>query len=187
MARRNKSPRLDIVHNDLIGAQKRLSELKGGFSGVSRRWNGPIQLKELFRAARLPGVAAICGALFVWYLLTSPWPPVLGCGQRSSFECDGRELGTCRQNELRSGLSPMGATADKRRRRPRSVRPRLTQLGQRPNFPGIVCPLMMLWTAPTLRHRGGVGYLRSKGEIQRADADVGGMKNASTQLGQTNW
>ena len=27
----------------------------------------------------------------------------------------------------------------------------------------------------------------SKGEIQRADADVGGMKNASAQIGQTNW
>ena len=85
MARRNKSPRLDIVHNDLIGAQKRLSELKGGFSGVSRRWNGPIQLKELFRAARLPGVVAICGALFVWYLLTSPWPPVLAMKHLASF------------------------------------------------------------------------------------------------------
>ena len=27
----------------------------------------------------------------------------------------------------------------------------------------------------------------SKGEIQRADFDAGGMKNASGQIGQTNW
>ena len=27
----------------------------------------------------------------------------------------------------------------------------------------------------------------SKGEMQRADADVGGMKNASAQIGQTYW
>ena len=27
----------------------------------------------------------------------------------------------------------------------------------------------------------------SKGEIQQADADVGSMKNASAQIGQTNW
>ena len=27
----------------------------------------------------------------------------------------------------------------------------------------------------------------SKGAIQRADADVGSVKNASAQIGQTNW
>ena len=29
--------------------------------------------------------------------------------------------------------------------------------------------------------------VRSEGEIQQADADVGSMKNASAQIGQTNW
>ena len=39
------------------------------------------------------------------------------------------------------------------------------------------------YTAASRWHR----MVASKREIQRADVDVGGKKNASAQIGQTNW
>jgi Excalibur calcium-binding domain len=73
MAWRDKPPQPDIVHNDISGAEKRLSKLKRSFSRISRRWDRPIRRKEFYRTVGLPTVVAIGSFAFVWYLLSSPW------------------------------------------------------------------------------------------------------------------
>lgn len=49
LAVQEKAPQPDIVHNDIAGAEKRLRELKGGFSKASGRWDRGLRLKNFLR------------------------------------------------------------------------------------------------------------------------------------------
>jgi hypothetical protein len=73
MACRKKPPQPDIVHNDIAGAEKRLSKLRRGFNRVSRKWSRSFRLRNFYHAVKLPTVAAIGSFAFIWYLMTSSW------------------------------------------------------------------------------------------------------------------
>jgi hypothetical protein len=87
-----KSPLPDIVHNDSVGAEKRLRELKRSFNTVSRRWDRSFRLKKFTNAVWVPALTAICSFAFVWYLVASPWPVFLTLKHLISFpNCNAAE------------------------------------------------------------------------------------------------
>jgi hypothetical protein len=87
-----KSLQPDIVHNDIAGAEKRLRKLKRSFSTVSRRWDRPIRLRELYRTVLFAAVVAISTFAVVWYLVSSPWRLVVTLKHLAAFpNCDAAE------------------------------------------------------------------------------------------------
>jgi hypothetical protein len=68
LALHEKPSQPDIVHNDIAGAEKRLRDLKGGFSKVSGRWERGLRLKNFVRALVIPTAVVIGCFGFFWWL-----------------------------------------------------------------------------------------------------------------------
>jgi hypothetical protein len=58
------------------GPEQRLSRLKLGFRGVTRRWDRAVRRRELYRVVMLWVIGAVLGFAVAWEFLSSPWPPI---------------------------------------------------------------------------------------------------------------
>lgn len=92
-APQKKSPQPDVVHKDIVGAEKRLRALKSAFGAVSCKWDRKLSVGEFFRLASVFAVTAMSSFGFAWYLSNSPWPVAVTLKHLAAFpNCQTAEM-----------------------------------------------------------------------------------------------
>ena len=83
----------DIVHGDIVGAEKRLRALRKGFDAVSGKWDRRLAVKNFIRLGSAFIITAIASFGFGWYFLNSPWPIAVTLKHLAAFpNCDAAEM-----------------------------------------------------------------------------------------------